>query len=118
MEPTETNDLTAAVAYLAESTHTLSDADLGQPYRWGAHQEGVRFALLGVLHELRTLAVHLAAERRRSGPPMTRAHHALAQYHAAYRDLEAALIGVSVEAYDKPPAPGEWPLRYVYGCIA
>ncbi|SBU01532.1 Ankyrin (modular protein) [Candidatus Promineifilum breve] len=108
-------DLSAAVAYLAEATQHFSDADLGQPYRWGAHQEGVRFALLGAMHELRTLAVELAAERRRLGQPPTRAQHALAQYHAAYHDLNAVLLGVSAEEYEQPPAPGEWPLRYVYG---
>jgi hypothetical protein len=111
----EQNDLVAAVAELAAATQHLSDADLGQPYRWRAHQEGVRFALLGAMHELRALAVSLAAERRRAGPPLTRAHHALAQYHAAYRDLDAALLGITEEEYSRPPAPGEWPLRYVYG---
>ena len=109
------NDLAAAVAYLAETSHALSDNDLGQPYRWKAHQEGARFALLGAMHELRALAVRLAAARRRDGPPLTRVQHALAQYHAAYRDLEAALLGVTAEEYEQPPAPGEWPLRYVYG---
>jgi hypothetical protein len=111
----ETSDLIVAVAYLAKATHHLSDADLSQPYRWGAHQEGVRFALLGAMHELRAVAVSVAAARRRAGPPLTRAQHALGQYHAAYRDLEAVLLGVSAEEYEQLPAPGEWPLRYVYG---
>jgi hypothetical protein len=115
MEQTSREDLAAAVGQLAAATQDMSDADLGQPYRWGAHQEGVRFALLGAMHELRTLAVHLMAERHRHGRPLSRAHHALAQYHAAYRDLEAALLGVSDEEYDRPPAPGEWPLRAIYG---
>lgn len=108
-------ELSAAVAHLAEITQGMSDADLGQPYQWGAHQEGVRFALLGAMHELRALSVQLAAERRRIGPALTRIHHALAQYHAAYRDLTAILLGVTDAEYDQPPAPGEWPLRYVYG---
>jgi hypothetical protein len=112
--PDSLTDLAAAVAELAGAAIPLSDADLGQPFRWGAHQEGARFALLGAMHELRALAVTLAGVRRRSGSPLTRAHHALGQYHAAYRDLEAALLGVSAEAYDAAPAPGEWPLRYVY----
>jgi uncharacterized protein len=109
------SDLTQSVFRLADTTIDLTEADLGQPYRWGAHdEEGVRFALLGTMHELRALAVSLNAERRRSGPPLTRAQHALAQYHAAYRDLQAVLLGVKAEEYDRPPAPGEWPLRYVY----
>ncbi len=106
--------LTDAVRALADVTHSYSDSDLGQPYQWGAHQEGVRFALLGAMHELRALAVHLAAERRRFGPSLTRAHHTLAQYNAACRDLEAALLGVSDVDYDAEPAPGEWPLRTVH----
>jgi hypothetical protein len=109
------NDLAAVVSELAEVTQGLSDADLSQPYRWRAHQEGVRFGLLGAMHELRTLAVTLADLRRREGLPLTRAHHALGQYLAAYRDLEAALLGVTAEEYEAAPAPGEWPLRYVYG---
>lgn len=115
MAHSDSGELAAAVTYLADATQHLDDADLSQPYRWGAHQEGVRFALLGAMHELRTLAVHLAAERRRAGPPITRAQHALAQYHAAYRELSAVLLGVTAEEYEQPPAPGEWPLRYVYG---
>ncbi len=121
MEARERDDETAddltladAVGRMAELMHGLRDADLGQPFRWEAHDEGARFALLGAMHELRALAVRLAAERRRDGPPMTRAHHALAQYHAAYRDLEAAFLGVTNDIYDRPPAPGEWPLRYVH----
>jgi uncharacterized protein len=108
------SDLAAAIFRLADTTIDLSDADLGQPYRWGAHDEGARFALLGTMHELRALAVHLAAERRRSAPPLTRARHALGQYHAAYRDLQAVMLGVTDEDYEQPPAPGEWSLRYVY----
>lgn len=109
------SDLALAVARLSAAHLELSDADLGQPYRWEAHKEGVRFALLGAMHELRALAVFLAAERRRAGPSLTRVQHALAQYHAAYADLAAVLLGVTAEEYDRSPAPGEWPLRYVYG---
>lgn len=108
-------DLAAAVVELAGAMVDMTDEDLGQPYRWGAHDEGVRFALIGAMHELRALAVALAAARRQGGPALTRAHHALAQYHAAYRDLGAVLLGVSSEEYERPPATGEWPLRYVYG---
>lgn len=109
------NELADAVFELAEKTVDFDDVDLSQPYQWGAHQEGVRFALLGAMHELRTLAVQMAAERSLVEAPRTRAHHALAQYHAAYRDLQAVILGVSEEEYEKPPAPGEWSLRYVYG---
>jgi len=104
-----------AVNRLADVTHGASDADLEQPWSWRAHDEGVRFALLGSYHELRELAVSLAHERAKSGPAMTAAQRALAQYHAAYRDLQVVLLGVTAEAYEQVPAPGEWPLRYVVG---
>ncbi len=109
------NELAEAVFELAEKAVEFDDVDLGQPYQWGAHQEGVRFALLGAMHELRSLAVQIAAERSLVDAPRTRAQHALAQYHAAYRDLQAVLLGLSEEEYEKPPALGEWPLRYVVG---
>jgi hypothetical protein len=116
--PTDIRDLDEAVHYLATTASGLSDTDLGQPYRWHAHREGVRFALLGSLHELRTLAVRLAAERRHAGPPLTRAHHALAQFNAAARDLDALLLGLTDDEYDRSPVPGEWSLREVVGHMA
>lgn len=109
--------LHAAVGRLAEVTHDLGDADLEQPYRWRAHREGVRFALLGTYHELRDLAVTLAGERADQGPPLTRAQRALAPYHTAYRDLQAVLLGVEDDVYDQSPGPGQWPLRDVLGHI-
>ena len=105
--------LDAAVSRLAEVTHDLSDADLEQPYRWRAHREGVRFALLGTYHELRDLTVTLAGERADQGPPLTRAQRTLAPYHVAYRDLQAVLLGVEDDVYDQSPGPGQWSLRGV-----
>ncbi|HEX6385140.1 MAG TPA: DinB family protein, partial [Anaerolineae bacterium] len=107
-----------AVARMAELTHGFSDADLGQPWAWRKHDEGVRFALIGTYHELRELAVELAKRRAEDGPPVTRAQRALAQYLVAYRDLQAVLIGVTDEDYEREPAAGEWPLRYVVGHTA
>jgi hypothetical protein len=115
MRSTSSGELAGAIFHFADALGGLNDADLGQPFRWGAHQEGIRFAFLGAMHELRTLAVQLAADRRLAGIPVTRAHHALAQYHAAFRDLEAILFGVTDEEYNASPATGEWPIRYVYG---
>ncbi|MCB9419869.1 MAG: ankyrin repeat domain-containing protein [Ardenticatenaceae bacterium] len=104
-----------AVTQLAQQTYTFTEADLEQPWQWRKHDEGVRFALIGTYHELRNLAVTLAARRAQQGSPLTKAQRALAPYHAAYRDLQAVLIGVTEEMYDQKPAPGEWPLRYVLG---
>ena len=112
------SNLFQAVAHMAELTHGFSDSDLEQPWAWRAHDEGVRFALIGAYHELRELAVALAHQRVQNGPPLTRVQRALGQYLAAYRDLQAVLIGVTGEDYDREPAPGEWPLRYVVGHTA
>lgn len=109
--------LLEAVAMLAAQTHHLTDADVDQAYAWGPHAEGVRYALLGSVHELRDTAVRLAALRARSGRTRSQAQHLLAQYLAAYHDLQAILVGVTPEEYDREPAPGEWPLRYVVAHI-
>lgn len=83
---------------------------MGAPWRWGDYtDEGLRFALLMTHHELRDLAVRLAAQR----PPRTQARAILAQYHQAYRDMTAVLAPVRDEDLDRVPAPGEWCLREV-----
>ena len=42
-----TTSLYQAVAKLASVTVPLSEANLGQPWQWYAHKEGIRFALIG-----------------------------------------------------------------------
>ena len=91
-------------------TVRLSNEDMGREWKWGVYdEEGLRFALLMTHHELRDLAVRLAAER----PPRTQAQAILAQYHEAYRDLTAVLASVRTQDLDISPAPQEWPLRDV-----
>jgi hypothetical protein len=106
----QTSSLHQAVAAFAQATAGLSDADLERDYTWRYHDEGLRFALIGAYHELRDLAATLAAERAADGPPVTTAPRVLAQYHAAYRDLQAALIGVGHDDAQRAPAEGEWPI--------
>jgi hypothetical protein len=96
---------------LMRRTVDLSDADMGREWKWGAYdEEGLRFALLMTHHELRDLAVRLAAARER---PPTQAERVLAQYHEAYRDMTAVLATAHTEDLDRAPAEGEWPLREV-----
>jgi uncharacterized damage-inducible protein DinB len=102
-----------AVKTLAGVTHTLDDADLDLDWTWRDHSEGLRFALLGTYHELRDLSVTLMAGRLAEGIPVTAAQHVLGQYHAAFRDLEANLLGVADGDLDRIPAEGEWSLRQV-----
>lgn len=104
-----TMTVTQAVKELVRATVHLSDADMGREWKWRDYdEEGLRFALLLTHHELRDLAVQLAA-RRASEP--SQAQRILAQYHQTYRDLTGVLAGVSGEDLDRAPAEGEWPLR-------
>ena len=105
--------LFSAVHKLAAVTGGLADYEMDQPFYWRAHGEGVRMALLGSYHDLRELAVELAGQRAAGGPARTRAQRVLAPYHAAYRDLQAVLVGVDGELWDASPGAGEWPLRDV-----
>jgi hypothetical protein len=104
-----TKTVTQAVEELVRATVDLSDDDMGRAWKWGSYdEEGLRFALLLTHHELRDLAVRLAAHRK-SEP--TQAERILAQYHQTYRDLTGLLAGVRSDDLDRAPAEGEWPLR-------
>lgn len=113
---TELN-LTQAVEKFALMTCHLSDDELDRQWDWRAYREGVRYAMFRTYEELRALAAQLIAERTTKGAPISTAHHALAQYHGAYRDLQAILIGVDEALLNTPPAPNEWPLRIILGHI-
>ena len=103
--------VTQAVEALVRATVDLSDAEMGRPWVWREYdEEGLRFALLMAQHELRDLAVRLAAMR--PAPP-SQAQRILGQYHHAYRDLTGALAGVRDEDLDRVPREGEWALREV-----
>lgn len=112
-------ELVAAVAAFADLTQHLSDADLERPWAWRSYDgEGVRFAFFRVFEELRTLTVQLEQARADAGQPATSAQRILALYHTAYRDLYAALRGVTDRALVDAPVEGQWPVRQVLGHIA
>jgi hypothetical protein len=113
---TELN-LTQAVEKFALTTYHLTSEELERQWDWRAYQEGVRYAMFRTYEELRTLAAQLMAERSSKGTPISTAHHTLGQYHSAYRDLQAVIMGVDDALLNKPPAPGEWPLRIILGHI-
>lgn len=114
MSPTE---LSTAVRGLGQASHAFSDVDVSQPFFWRKHGEGVRLALIGTYHELQDLAATLAAQRRQSGPPWTLVQQVLGQYHTAYRELQATLLGLTDEQFEQEPAAGEWPIRVTLGHI-
>jgi hypothetical protein len=106
-------ELSMAVEGFANLTHKLSDDDLERHWVWGDYDEGVRFAFFRTYEQIRQLASRLGAEREASGVPMTTAQRILGQYHLAYRDLQAKLIGVDDEFGERNPEEGEWPLRKI-----
>lgn len=92
----------------------LSEKDLEDAWKWKDHdEEGIRFAFFVTLQELRQLAVTLSTLR----PGPTPAQHILGQYHAAYMDLQAAILGISSEDANRAPAEGEWPVSRAYAHI-
>jgi hypothetical protein len=113
-----TTTLFDALERLSAVTHHFSDFDLEQPYAWRAHEEGVRFSLLGTQFELQALAAQLAHQRAQDGPPLTKAQRILGQFHTAYRDLQGVLAGFDAADYDKKPTPSDWQMRYVLGHMA
>jgi hypothetical protein len=107
-------ELTRAVEGFAGLMLPFSEKDLEQEWIWKDHnEEGIRFAFFVTLQELRDLAVKLAALH----PQRTSAQHILSQYHAAYMDLQAALLGLSNEDAERTPAEGEWSVQRTYAHI-
>ena len=110
--------LSSAVQEFAALMLPLSEKDLEHEWIWKDHdEEGIRFAFFVTLQELRHLAVTLATPSTSLRIQPTPAQHILSQYHAAYMDLQAALLGISTEDADHLPAVGEWPVRRVYAHI-
>lgn len=121
-------NLYAAVARFAAAMHAQPEWVLNNDAWSDGAYAGVRYAYLHTTLELRQLAVQLLAARTQAGNGRTEAQHALAQHHAAFRDLEALLLGVTPELYRRQPAPHEWTLdvivqhvheveRYFYAAI-
>ncbi|MBI3942225.1 MAG: DinB family protein [Chloroflexi bacterium] len=107
-----------AVERFAGLAQGLTVEDLECPWAWGAYDsEGVRMAFFRTYEELREVAVITAAHRLAIETPLSSAARALAQYHAAYRDLQAVLLGVDDEFFDEVSSPGEWSLRQVVSHI-
>jgi uncharacterized damage-inducible protein DinB len=103
--------VTESVEDLVRATVDLPDSEMDRAWVWREYdEEGLRFTLLMAQHELRDLAVRLAAMR--PAPP-SQAQRILGQYHDAYRDLTGALAGLRDEDLDRVPREGEWPLREV-----
>ena len=107
-------ELNQAVMDFTALVLPISEKDLGREWKWKDHdEEGVRFAFFVTLQELRHLAVILATALPKPAP----AQHILSQYHAAYMDLQAAVLGLSNEDAQRAPAEGEWSVQQAYSHI-
>jgi uncharacterized damage-inducible protein DinB len=113
----KTTSLSSVVENFASLTHPFTEADLERPWAWKGYEEGVRFAFFRTCEQLCELAAPLEVERAASPHPLTVVQRILGQYHTAYRDLQAVLLGVTDEQAAQEPAEGEWPLRQVLAHI-
>jgi uncharacterized damage-inducible protein DinB len=110
--------LAQSVEQLARVTQGAPDVELERAWAWGAYDsEGIRFASFRTYEELRELATKMASERAARGPALSLTQRILAQYHAAYRDMQAALLGTAPDELEQAPAEGEWPLRQIVAHI-
>lgn len=110
--------LVLAVKRFASLVQGVPDSDLDRAWAWGAYdEEGVRFAFFRTYEELCELATRTATIRSAPGTEMSTAQRILAQYHRAYRDLQAALLGAGEDAVGRAPAEGEWPVHKVVAHI-
>jgi hypothetical protein len=110
--------LARAVQQFASLMLPVPDSELDREWAWGAYDsEGVRFAFFRTYEELSKLAAKTMAERTVKGLGPSAAHWILAQYHAAYRDLQAVLLGLGPKEAEKAPSEGEWPVRRVVAHI-
>jgi uncharacterized damage-inducible protein DinB len=106
-------EIAQAVFEYARMTRAFTDADLERVWDWGDYHEGVRFAFFRAYEDLRQLATRLVTYRRMADQPQTTAQLCLAQYLAAFRDLQAVLLGVDDVLAEQVPAEGEWSVRQV-----
>lgn len=110
--------LANAIEQFASIAVRMPEQALDSEWAWGAYDsEGIRFAFFRTYEELRELAANSAASRARRGPVRTTAQRILAQYHAAYRDLQAVLLGVTAETAGVSPPEGEWSVRQILSHI-
>lgn len=112
-------ELTSAVEKFASLLNNIQDADLDLPWHWKGHDEGIRFTVFVTLLELRQLAVKLAYEKNVSNKSSytTPSQHILAQYHAAFMDLQSVLVGLSSKNSTLAPNKKEWPVRTIVAHI-
>jgi len=110
----EFNLLTQSVERFASRMAGTYDVGLEAPWSWQSYDsEGVRFAFCRTYEDLRELAARLVKQRMESGSPQSEAQYILAQYHAAYRDMQAAVLGLTEAQMLAAPDENNWPLHTI-----
>ena len=107
--------LIEAVEGFALTTRDFSDENLELDWIWRTHTANLRFAFFTTYEELRQLAANLSSQRTSGNKTITTAQRSLAQYHTAYRSMQAILLNADEEILDTPPGKGEWPIRMILG---
>ena len=112
----DTTILSAQVLAMAAQVTRWPESLLNsEAWSWDDYA-GVRYAPLHATMALRGLAARLHIERAAAAKGFTLAQHALAEHQAAFRDMEALLLGffmLDEREIDVPPAAGEWPIRTI-----
>jgi hypothetical protein len=112
------NPISKSIDHFTGLVLDLPDSELEREWVWGSYKsEGVRFAYFRTYEDLRQLVVQIGQKRGASGMQLSDAQRILAQYHAAYMDLQAVLLGVEERYFEEPPAEGEWSIRRVLAHI-
>ena len=107
-----------SIEHFAEIVQDLTDSELEREWTWGSYKsEGIRFAYFRAYEDLRQLVVQIGHKRWESGMQLSDAQRILVQYHAAYLDLQAVLLGVESRYFELPPAEEEWSVRRVLAHI-
>lgn len=106
-----------AIQNFTELTKDLNEADLARNWAWEDYDEGLRVAFFRTYEELRELTASLATQRAEANNSPSKAHIMLGQYHQAYRDLQAVLLGIDTEEFEQAPAKDEWSLRSILGHV-
>jgi hypothetical protein len=97
-----------AVRKFAVFAHSVPDRDLEAPWTWSDYDEGIRFAFFRTYEQLREMAARLSSQRAMDMGTPSEAQQILAQFIAAFWDLQGVLIGVNNDMALIAPAPGEW----------
>ena len=84
--------LIEAVEGFALTTRDFSDENLELDWIWRTHTANLRFAFFTTYEELRQLAANLSSQRTSGNKTITTAQRSLAQYHTAYRSMQAILL--------------------------